>query len=140
MNKPTDRKVLLNKMTEAGIRPSVQRLAVLEYVYSCYIHPTADDVYAALLEQNPMLSRTTVFNCLKLFAEKGMINDIDISSESTRYDYAAVPHAHFMCRKCRRIFDVPCKMPAMDAASGFDCDSINVFFKGLCNECKNNNI
>lgn len=123
-------------LADAGIRPSVQRLVILEYLYSSKSHPTADEVYAALLRRNPMLSRTTVFNCLKLFAEKGLINGIDISSDSTRYDYAGHPsHAHFMCRECRRIFDVPFDMSAVNAPSDFICDNVNVFFKGICPDC-----
>ena len=84
-----------------------------------------------------MLSRTTVFSCVKLLAEKGLINDIDISSESTRYDSAAyAPHAHFMCRRCRRIFDIPMDTSVLAVPENFLCDNINVFYKGICPECK----
>lgn len=123
-------------LVEAGIRPSLQRLTILEYIQSCESHPTADEVYSHLVADNPMLSRTTVFNCLKLFVEKGLVNDIDISSCSTRYDDARrAPHGHFMCRKCQRIFDMPIDISALKVNEDFFCDNINVYFKGLCPEC-----
>ena len=54
---------LLKQLSAAGIRPSAQRIAILEYISACRCHPTADDVYSSLVEQNPTLSRTTVFSC-----------------------------------------------------------------------------
>lgn len=131
-----NRNKLQSALIEAGIRPSLQRLTILEYIRSCESHPTADEVYAHLVIYNPMLSRTTVFSCLKLFVEKGLVNDIDISSDSTRYDDARrTPHGHFMCRECQRIFDMPLDMTSLKVNDGFVCDNVNVFFKGLCPEC-----
>lgn len=84
----TDRNRLHYRLSEADIRPSMQRLAILEYINSCYCHPTADEVYSELVKEHPTLSRTTVFSSLKLLSEKGLVNNIDISSDSTRYDAA----------------------------------------------------
>lgn len=132
----SNRHKLHSDLTEAGIRPSLQRLLILDYIRSCESHPTADEVYSHLVADNPILSRTTVFNCLKLFVDKGLVNDIDILSDSTRYDDASrTPHGHFMCRKCHRIFDMPLDMTALKVNDGFVCDNVNVFFKGLCPEC-----
>lgn len=136
MDTNVNRNRLLNMLADAGIRPSVQRLAILEYVSSCTCHPTADEIYDVLHKQNPLLSRTTVFSCVKLLSEKGLINDIDISPDSTRYDSAEyTPHAHFMCRQCRRIFDIPLDISSLCVPDDFKCDNINVFYKGLCPEC-----
>ncbi len=136
MNPEENRIALLRRLSEAGVRPSAQRLAVLEYLSSCECHPTADEIYSRLVRDYPTLSRTTVFSCLRLFAEKGLLNDIDISADSTRYDSALrKPHAHFICRKCRRIFDIPFDMESLSAPDNFECDNVNVFFKGLCPEC-----
>lgn len=138
MNTNANRNRLLNMLADAGIRPSVQRLAILEYVSSCTCHPTADEIYDVLHRQNPLLSRTTVFSCVKLLSEKGLLNDIDISSGSTRYDSTQfAPHAHFMCRNCRRIFDIPLDTSVLVVPENFLCDNINVFYKGICPECSN---
>lgn len=128
---------LLKKLTDAGIRPSIQRLEILEFISSCRSHPTAEEIFSFLRRNNPTLSRTTVFSSVKLLADKGLVNDIDIASDSTRYDsklYA--PHAHFICRHCRKIFDIPFDMSQLPAPSGFVCDNVNVYFKGICPECE----
>ena len=127
---------LMRQLLDAGIRPSAQRIAIMECISACECHPTADDVYAALVREHPTLSRTTVFSCLKLLAGKGLLNDIDISAESTRYDSTKrQPHAHFMCRECHRIYDIPFDLGILPSPADFECDNVNVFFKGRCPEC-----
>ena len=127
---------LLMELTDAGIRPSIQRLEIFEFISSCRSHPTAEEIFSFLRRNNPTLSRTTVFSSVKLLADKGLVNDIDIASDSTRYDsklYA--PHAHFICRYCRKIIDIPFDMSQLPAPSGYKCDNVNVYFKGICPEC-----
>lgn len=137
MKTDIDKSKLIKELTDAGIRPSMQRLEILEFISSCRSHPTADEIYSSLSRENPTLSRTTVFSSVKLFAEKGLVNDINISSESTIYDSALYqPHAHFICRDCRKVFDIPLDMSMLTAPDNFICDNVNVYFKGICPECK----
>lgn len=136
MKQNVDRDALLRKLTAVGIRPSIQRLEILEFISSSHTHPTADEIYSFVHRNNPTLSKTTVFNSVKLLAEKGLINDINISADSTRYDSTLhAPHAHFICRECRRIFDIPLDMSSLAVPADFSCDNVNVYFKGVCPEC-----
>lgn len=137
MKNNDNKAVLLKRLVQAGIRPSMQRLEILEFISSCRCHPSADEIFSFIHRNNPTLSRTTVFSSVKLLAERGLINDIDISSDSTRYDSTLYPpHAHFICRDCRKIFDIPIDMDALTAPEDFLCDNVNVFFKGICPECR----
>lgn len=136
MHNKIDKTGFLKQLTDAGIRPSMQRLEILEFVSSCESHPTAEEIYSFVHQNNPTLSRTTVFSTVKLLAEKGLINDINISSDSTRYDSMVhSPHAHFICRECKKIYDIPFDMSALNAPDDFLCDNVNVYFKGICPEC-----
>lgn len=49
------------------VKPSLQRIAIVEYLMENRIHPTADDIYHALCIQVPTLSKTTVYNTMRLF-------------------------------------------------------------------------
>lgn len=103
-------------LTQAGIRPSIQRIAVTDYVLSHHTHPTVDEIYRDLAPEYPTLSRTTVYNTLKRLVEAKVIAQIDIESGNTRFDGTTTPHAHFMCTECGNILDIrltePLKMPA----------------------------
>ncbi len=137
MKNDVNNNALLKKLIDAGIRPSIQRLEILKFISLSKTHPTADEIYSFVHGNNPTLSRTTVFNSVKLLAEKGLVNDINISSDSTRYDSTLCePHAHFICRNCRRIFDIPFDLSALTMPDNFTCDNVNVYFKGICPECE----
>lgn len=137
MENNANKTALLKMLTDVGIRPSMQRLEILDYISSCRNHPSAEEVYSFVHANNPTLSRTTVFSTVKLLAEKGLVNDINISPESTRYDSASyTPHAHFICRSCQKIYDIPFDMTALTPPEDFSCDNVNIYFKGICPECK----
>ena len=73
-------------LQECGIRPSLQRVLILDYLKSVHSHPSVDSIYQALLPGNPGLSRTTVYNTLELFAEKGLALSLDFGEGFLRYD------------------------------------------------------
>ena len=61
-----------HKLLENGIRPSTQRLAIMNFLLTHPTHPTVDEVYQGLCNEIKTLSRTTVYNTLRMFAEKNL--------------------------------------------------------------------
>ncbi|MDR0572566.1 MAG: transcriptional repressor [Tannerella sp.] len=122
-----------------GIRPSVQRIAIMRYLLKNRTHPTADEVFEALREQIPTLSKTTVYNTLKLFVENGAAIYVGIDEKNARFDGYVEPHAHFRCKKCGTIIDL-----SMNGENylpkEFNGDVEETFFylKGICGNCKKN--
>ena len=68
-----------DRLLEHNIKPSMQRIAIMEYLMEHPIHPSADDIYTALSPSMPTLSKTTVYNTLKLFSEQGAALMLPIS-------------------------------------------------------------
>ena len=130
--------LMVEMMYERGMRPSLQRVAVLAHVANLRKHPTADEIYTDLAVQHPSLSKTTVYNSLHALVEAGLLRELEIESGNCRYDLAPQPpHSHFVCRKCGRIFDMcmPAGVNEM-ADPGFAVDSVDVCYRGVCPECK----
>lgn len=63
------------RLEDCGLRPSVQRLLIMDYLLSHHTHPTVEEVYRDLCKKCPTLSKTTVYNTLRLFSEKGRPDD-----------------------------------------------------------------
>lgn len=128
---------LTEMMHSAGIRPSVQRIAVLSEIANRRSHPSAEDIFCSLSPKYPSLSRTTVYNSLHALVEGGLVRELDIECGCQHYDLLPQPvHSHFMCRRCGQIFDMP--MPAGLAekvSEGFAVDCIDLYFKGICPKC-----
>lgn len=119
------------------IKPSTIRLKVLEYLLNNPIHPTADDIYKNLMDQIPTLSKTSIYNTMDLFADKGVVKVISLDEKEARYDINTCFHAHFKCRVCDRVFDIPLpyKIPAPEELKGFAIDEIDINFYGVCQKC-----
>jgi Fe2+ or Zn2+ uptake regulation protein len=52
----------------AGLRPTAQRYAVLQFLAKSPIHATADEIFAAVNRHDPRASRATVYNNLRSLA------------------------------------------------------------------------
>lgn len=126
------------KLRSYNIRPSVHRLAIYRYLDEMRNHPTAEIIYQALLPENPTLSRTTVYNTLKLFTEHSAVQEVIIEDGEMRYDANVNPHAHFKCTVCGDVHDfffIPGEyLPQLPA--DFKIHEIHVNFRGLCPKCK----
>ncbi len=128
---------MVDMMRKAGLRPSAQRLAVLRYVGNSHSHPDSDEIYNEILHGFPSLSRSTVYNSLHALVEAGLVRELEIDAGNRHYDLAPQPpHAHFICRGCGTIFDMPLPegFTPVDM-QGFEIDSVDVYGKGLCPAC-----
>lgn len=121
------------------IKPSVQRMAVMNYLLTHMTHPTVDEIYTALSPDMPTLSKTTVYNTLNLFLEKGAVHMLTIDERNTRYDADISHHAHLRCRMCNRVYDLRDVQPelfALPRMEGFNIESAEISYIGVCPECK----
>jgi len=126
-------------LEEKNIRPSFQRMKILDYLRKSKDHPTAEMIYRSLLSEIPTLSRTTVFSTLKLFYRKGLISQVFIDESEMRYDPITKPHPHFKCLKCGRIFDLDMECPygSLKSVNGHKIYECHMYFVGICKDCLN---
>jgi Fur family ferric uptake transcriptional regulator/Fur family peroxide stress response transcriptional regulator len=128
--------VITNRLTVHGIKPSVQRIAIMRYLMEHPTHPTAEEIHSALVEEMPMLSRTTVYNTLWLMAKHSAISVIAIDRNNARFDYDCTPHAHFLCNKCGAIYDLKIEKPNVDnVPQGFKVEYTHIYHTGICPSC-----
>ncbi len=127
------------QLLKYNIKPSMQRIAIMEYLMEHPVHPSADDIYTALSPSMPTLSKTTVYNTLKLFSEQGAALMLTIDEKNTNFDADTSIHSHFLCKRCGHIYDL--KTPeAMKKVEEQDLDGhmvseVHYYYKGICKEC-----
>lgn len=130
---------VLERLQSRHIKPSVQRIAIMEYLMAHRTHPTVDEIYMALSPAMPTLSKTTVYNTLKLLSENGAVQTLTIDGRNTCYDAVTVPHAHFFCKCCGRIYDLtPTESdshPGEMEREGHQIQEIHHYYKGICKHC-----
>lgn len=127
---------LTEMMHRAGVRPSVQRIAVLAMIADPRLHPSAEEIFSALARKYPSLSRTTVYNSLHAFADSGLVRELETGAGYKRFDLAALPHAHFTCTLCGAISDLPLPQGLETSLpEGYRLGSTELHYRGLCPAC-----
>ncbi|MDX9918021.1 MAG: Fur family transcriptional regulator [Gudongella sp.] len=129
----------IQMIKEKGIRPSFIRVRVLNRLISARVHPSVDDIYEALEVEIPTLSKTTVYNTLKLFTEKGLAQSLNIEGNELRYEAVRGFHGHFKCQECSRIFDLNiANIDFYDDMKDFVIKDEQVLVTGICPDCQMN--
>ena len=125
------------RLEEKAIKPTYIRLKILEYLEKHNTHPTAEDIYKALLEEIPTISRTSVYNTLNFFHQKGLAIPLFITGSETRYESASSPHHHFLCEKCGQIIDIEIDCPYFKTGEvdGHKIKEWHGYFIGICRDC-----
>jgi len=128
-----------NQLKRHNIKPSVQRVAIMEYLLMNRTHPSAEDVYRGLCTKMPTLSRTTVYNALKLLSEHGASIMLTIDENRVCFDGDTSPHTHFLCKRCGRIFDLPLRTQSAEETGmvdeGHQITEVHHYYRGICKNC-----
>ncbi len=120
-----------------GIKPSYQRIKIYEYLMNTKDHPTVESIYSALNGQIPTLSKTTVYNTLKIFIDKGIAMAITIDDNEVRFDAFIDTHGHFKCQECHKVYDFQVNFEGAigDQLDDFQILEQQMFFYGVCRSC-----
>ena len=123
-------------------KKSRKREAMLAALRATTEHPTAEMLYNTLKPEYPELSLGTVYRNLSVLAEEGLVVSVAHVNGQERYDARTEPHAHFVCRGCRRVLDVflPDVVSALygevDVRFGFLTEGHTLTLHGLCDRCR----
>jgi len=117
---------------------------VLDALLKLSTHPTIEEIYAQIHKDHPSISKTTVYRNLRGLAGGGIIRQVSLPDGLERYDGSAHLHYHFKCKGCGCIYDVDIENiidinDAVAGKHGFQVDSHDIVFSGVCLKCKTKN-
>ena len=123
-----------------NIKPSYARIKILEYLVEKDSHPTVEEIYSNLVNEIPTLSKTTVYNTMKLLIDANIARIITIEENEMRYDADMGNHGHFKCNECGKIYDFYIVSDSTEKAElkNFKIMEKSVYYKGICQECLSN--
>ncbi len=133
---PTARQTLDEALTRTKLRSTKQREHVFAVLLDKRDHPSADEVYARARESMPTISLATVYNCLETLVSCGLVRQVNIDREPSRYCPNLHEHAHFHDRRTGRVYDI--EVPADFTATlkrvlpqGYQIDHVDLAFHGF---------
>lgn len=116
-------------------------MAIMEYLLEHRTHPSAEDIYTALSPNMPTLSKTTVYNTLKLFSEQGAALMLTIDEKNANFDADTSTHPHFLCKQCGHIYDLTTPEVVKEVEDidmdGHQVSEVHYYYKGICKNCLN---
>lgn len=120
-----------------GVKASLPRVKIYEYLDTHRSHPTIDEIYNALSDELITLSKTTVYNTLDLFVKQNLAIQVLIEDNEARYDADTSHHGHFKCTKCQKVYDFNYDLSSESIPSleGFDLQDYHTYIRGICKTC-----
>lgn len=128
-------------LKQKNMRMTSQRYAILEYLLTDEIHPTANEIYQHLKTDFPNMSIATIYNNLNFFKEAGILIELPFSDSSSRFDLSVSKHYHAICNKCGKVvdFNYPGLVEiehAIENMTGFKVDGHQFNITGYCPICQ----
>ena len=98
----------IDKLREAGLRPTKQRIKICEILFSRdkTFHFTINDLAKKILEDfNERISLATVYNTVHDLQKKGYLKEIAINSDKSYFDTNTTAHHHFYDEDTHELID-----------------------------------
>lgn len=108
MNHPWSSISLHQRLRDAGVLPTLQRLAIGAVLLQCPTHMTAEQVLSAARVYLDNISRATVYGTLQLFVQHGLLRELLMDGGPTIYDSNTQPHHHLYHVDTGVVQDLPC--------------------------------
>ncbi len=92
-------------ISEKGLKVTHQRIVVYQAVFNSDNHPTAEQVFDLVKENNPSITLATVYKTLEAFVENRLINKVSTPQGTMRYDARTDNHNHIYISNTNEILD-----------------------------------
>jgi Fur family transcriptional regulator, peroxide stress response regulator len=130
---------MIGRCRKAGLNVTPQRIAVYEQLLRSEDHPTPEIIYNAVRRAMPSLSLATIYKSLDALEKLGLVQTVQIDSESRRYDANMARHHHLVCTKCGDVTDFYDErldeVKPSRSTPGFVPQTISVKVLGICRDC-----
>lgn len=117
-----------------------QRKAIYEIVMDSTDHPTAADIIERLNKRGHQFAYATTYNSLRYLTDEGLIRELKLDGDASRYDARTEEHQHIMCRVCGRVDEVFTTIPQewalrVGEETGYQVEEEHILLKGVCPGC-----
>jgi Fur family peroxide stress response transcriptional regulator len=128
-------------LRQQGLSLTTQRRIILQELSGRKDHPTAEQMYEAVRDRLPGLSKATVYRVLDTLVQAGAARKVFHPGAIVRYDPMTARHHHLTCQECGKLVDIDSSMIedialASVAVSGFQVTDYTINFTGVCSRCQ----
>ncbi len=125
-------------LKKSKIRATPQRVAVMSVLAHTESHFTVEEVHCRVKKDIPTISLATVYSILESLVAAGLIQQLRIDFTHSCFERTKNIHHHFLCRTCKRIFDIHiplCPTASRREVDGHSIEQLQGYFYGTCRVC-----
>jgi Fur family ferric uptake transcriptional regulator/Fur family peroxide stress response transcriptional regulator len=124
-------------------RLTPHRAAVLDALRASHDHPTAAEVFRRVRRKRPGVACATIYNALNWLTRNGLVAELKLGDEASRFDPIIERHDHLVCTRCGKLVDSFIELPRtcwVEAGrrSGFRVEKYRLELFGVCPRCARN--
>ena len=133
-------KRLATSLATSGLRITRQRQHIYDILMESHDHPTAEDLFSRAKKSMPEISFATVYNSLSALVECGLVRQVILDRNSTRFCPNMEDHYHFYCEACGEVSDIEVERSRTASEfplpEGFMVSQYDLSLKGTCPKCR----
>ena len=128
---PSRRPCLTAVLRMAGLRPTRQRVALAELLFSGpHRHVSAEGLHDEAQSAGVDVSLATIYNSLHQFRRAGLLREITVDAARTYFDTDTSDHHHFYVEDDEKVMDIPSNSIVInglpDAPKGMEVTHVDV--------------
>jgi Fur family transcriptional regulator, ferric uptake regulator len=120
------------------MRNTLQRDAILRELMRADRPLSTGEIFSTVRKEIPRLGMATVYRTLKALHEEGMLRQVGLPGQSSRWEIAGKPHHHhFLCDACDRLFEINACPEDIGRLlpEGYTLGKHDILLQGKCAEC-----
>jgi len=122
-------------LEESNLKTTPQRLAILKELDKKG-HASIEEIYEDIRDFFPSISLATIYKNITALKDENIISEICLH-QKPKFEITKEPHAHFICKQCAKVVDVPfSKIVKEEIDKNYPDSQKELYIYGICDECK----
>jgi len=126
-------------LKDNGLKSTFQRTHILENI-DALGHSSIEIIYDKITQIHPSLSLATVYKNILLMVKKGVLIEVPILGQKSKYELYKEEHIHLICTQCGKVEDKTYTedksiFTKLAKKENFKLNSQQINLYGICQAC-----
>ena len=124
-------------LKDNDLKATIQRTGILKSIDQAG-HINIDEIYEDVKEYYPTLSLATIYKNIILMVKQGVIIEVPMNGEKSKYELKKDNHIHLICQSCREIRDIEISKEKEQILhiENFQLNNAQINLYGVCEKCQ----
>jgi len=131
-------KEIKSLLENSNLKITPQRLAILKELEKKG-HASIEEIYENIRDFFPSISLATIYKNITALKEEEIISEICLH-QKPKFEITKHPHAHFICKICNNVVDVPLSETVKnEIEKHYPNSQQELYIYGVCENCQKHN-